>query len=140
MLETLHYEQDYVDECRARSEAQVAAFENVRSRADRDGTDPVGSLEPDFFNNLLLVLDAYFVHRPRDVEGHLGGPLTEVRVLADSLMLNGGTMLADKQNGLDPAKSVLGYAAGDDIHLTGEQYVTIARAFFDEVERRYVPK
>ncbi|HEU5145021.1 MAG TPA: hypothetical protein VFT81_07570 [Dermatophilaceae bacterium] len=140
MLETLHYDQDYVDECRARSEAQVAAFEDVRSRADIDGTDPVGSLEPDFFNNMLLVLDAYFVHRPDNVAGRVGGPLTEVRVLASSLMLNGGTMRADKPNGLGPGRSLLGYAEGDDIHLTQEQYVTISRAFFDEVERTYVPR
>jgi hypothetical protein len=140
MLETLHYDQDYVDECRARSEAQVARFEDVRSRADIDGTDPVGSLEPDFFNNMLLVLDAYFVHRPDNVVGKGGGPLTEVRALASSLMLNGGTMRADQQDGLDPGRSILGYAEGDDIHLTQEQYVTIARAFFDDVERRYVPQ
>jgi hypothetical protein len=138
MLETLQYRQDYVDECRARSEAQVAAFEDVRSRADLDGTDPVGSLEADFFNNMLLVLDAYFAARPRDVEARDGSPLKEVRVLADSLMLNGGTMLAGEQNGLQPEKSVLGYAEGDDIHLTQAQYVTISRAFLDEVERRYV--
>ena len=134
------YDQDYIDTCRARSEAQVAAYDFARSRADADGTDPVGAIEADFFNNMLLVLEGYFVHRLREVEGKDGNPLNEVRVLASSLMTNGGTLAADKEMTLGTGRSVLGYAEGDDIHLTQEQYVLLSNAFFDELERRFAER
>jgi hypothetical protein len=140
MVEMRTYDQDYIDTCRSRSEAQVAAFDFARSRADADGTDPVGAIEADFFNNMLLVLEGCFVHRSREVEGREGNPLTEVRVLASSLMTNGGTLATGGEVTLDPARSVLGYAEGDDIHLTQEQYVLLSNAFFDDLERRFVER
>jgi len=61
------------------------------------------SLEYEYFNNMLIVLDGYFVHRLRGVEGKDGNALNEVRVLARSLMEHGGTVTADPQITLDPA-------------------------------------
>ena len=65
---------------------------------------------------MLLVLDGYFVHRLRGVEGKDGNALNEVRVLARSLMENGGTVTADPQITLDPAHSVLGLEVGAPDH------------------------
>lgn len=143
MLEMKAYDQDYVAACRARDESQVAMFHEVvmAARSHRgDGTDlesALDSLESEYFNNMLIVLEGYFVYRRRDVEGTDGNPLNEVRVLARSLVQNGGTVLADAQLPLDPARSVLGLVVGDSVRLTSQDYRRISDAFFREVERRY---
>jgi hypothetical protein len=86
---------------------------------------------------MLLVLDGYFVHRLRGVEGKDGNALNEVRVLARSLMENGGTVMADPQIRLDPARSVLGLEVGAPITLTLQQYRRISDAFLREIENKF---
>jgi len=144
MLGTKEYEQDYIDACRSRVESQVVMFHEVaqaaRDHGDADVSHLEGaleSLEYEYFNNMLLVLDGYFVHRLRGVEGKDGNALNEVRVLARSLMENGGTVLADSQIRLDPARSVLGLEVGDPITLTLQQYRRISDAFLREIVSRF---
>lgn len=138
------YEQDYVDACRARAESQVAMFREVQMAARRlrglDSADLEGaldSLESEYFNNMLLVLELCFVHRRRGVEGKEGDPLNEVRVLANSLMENGGAVMADRQNALDAEASVLGLREGDSIRLSMRQYTRLANAFFRAIEQKF---
>ena len=144
MLGMKEYEQDYIDACRSRVETQVAMFREVaqaaRDHGDADVSHLEGaleSLEYEYFNNMLLVLDGYFVHRLRGVEGKDGNALNEVRVLARSLMENGGTVMADPQIPLDPARSVLGLEVGDPITLTLQQYRRISDAFLREIENKF---
>jgi hypothetical protein len=103
-----------------------------------NGDPAVGDLEPQFFNNLVLVLDHLFVHRLRKLEGKDGNPANEVRVLSASLMENGGILAADSQITLDPGSSVLGYAVGDTIAIEEEGFTRLAEVYFDEIESRYV--
>lgn len=77
------YSQDYIGGCRERLWAQIALYDE----ADADAV-----LESVFFNNLVIVLEATFMHRDRDQEGTNGNALGEVRVLAASLMDDGVTM------------------------------------------------
>jgi hypothetical protein len=72
----------------------------------------LAAFEPVFFNNLVLSLDAHFVHRTRAIEGKDGNPLNEVRVLCSSLMLHDGVLTAEKSIKLVPQKSVLGIGFG----------------------------
>lgn len=144
MLGVAEYEQDYIDACRSRVESQVATFAEVaRAARDHGDADMTGldgaleSLEYEYFNNMLLVLDGYFVHRLPHVEGRDGNALNEVRVLARSLMENGGTLVADPQLPLNPARSVLGLRVGDPITLTSQQYRRISDAFLREIESRF---
>jgi hypothetical protein len=144
MLGTKEYDQEYIDACRSRVGSQVAMFREVdqaaRDHGDADVSALEGaleSLEYEYFNNMLLVLDGYFVHRRRGVEGKDGNALNEVRVLAQSLMEHGGTVTADPQITLDPATSVLGLGVGDPITLTLQQYCRISDAFFREIESRF---
>lgn len=51
--------------------------------------------QPLFFNGLTLVLGRYFVHRLRMVTGKEGNPLSEVELLTESLMNNGGVLRGD---------------------------------------------
>jgi hypothetical protein len=144
MLGMKEYDRDYIDACRSRAETQVAMFHEVaqaaRDHGDADVSRLEGSLESleyEYFNNKLIVLDGYFVHRLRDVEGEDGNALNEVRVLARSLMENGGTVMADPQIVLDPARSVLGLEVGAPITLTLQQYRRISNAFLREIESKF---
>ncbi|MGW5241189.1 hypothetical protein ACWEOW_19820 [Monashia sp. NPDC004114] len=147
MLGMREYEQDYIDACRSRVETQVAMFHEVAQAARDHGDADVSilegaleSLEYEYFNNMLLVLEGYFVHRLRGVEGKDGNALNEVRVYARSLMENGGTLVADPQLPLDPTRTVLGLKVGDPITLTLQQYSRLSNAFFREIEARFSRK
>ena len=144
MLGMKEYDGDYIDACRSRVETQTAMFREVaqaaRDHGDADVSGLEGaleSLESEYFNNMLLVLEGYFVHRLRGVEGKDGNALNEVRVLARSLMENGGTVMEDTQIALDPERSVLGLRVGEPVRLTLQQYTRLSNAFFRELERRF---
>lgn len=155
MLSMTHYGREYIDAARARIDAQVAAYQTLTAAAVRlggSGSSSGGSsgsgtaeynaaaadFEPVFFTGLVHVLDSYFVHRARALELKDGNALNEVRVLCTSLMSNGGRLVADKQIKLDPAKSVLGYAVGDEIRLGEDDFIRLAKAFFAEIEAKFL--
>ena len=145
MLGVSSYPQDYVDHCRDSVRAQVAAYVDLAAAArgaaagDAAGVEgAIAAFEPRFFHNLILVLDACFVHRLRKTEGKDGNPLNEVRVLCTSLLANDGVLAKDSQIKLKPETSVLGLAPGDEIRLTQDDFVRLADAFFAELEARFV--
>lgn len=138
------YPRAYVDGCRARLRTQLTAYHQAANAARQPGEPkppadtPFGHLEPVFFNNLLVVLDTWFVRRDRGVEGRDGNPLNEVRLLRRSLTENGDRLVRDRTVHLDPETSVLGHRPGDPVRLTEEQFARLAEAFLEEVEKRYV--
>lgn len=130
------YPPEYVRECRARVGAQLAAYRTLVAAAK----DPaaIDAFEPVFFNNMVIVLDGYFMHRSRILEQKDGNPLNEVRVLCTSMMSNSSAMAADKTIKLDPEKSILGYRVGDEIALTEAQFVRLSAAFFAGIEEKFL--
>lgn len=132
MLATASYEPAYVNACRARVALQIQAFEQL----------PAGpattALEPHYFNGLLLALDAHFVHRVRGAEGKDGNPLNEVRMLVQALMSPKGLLAVDKTIKYEASKSVLGIAIGERVSLDVDDFRSIADAFFDELEHRFM--
>ena len=143
MLARNSYPQAYIDACRSRVESQVEAFRALaeatkETRAKTGGFDKTfDALESAFFNNMIIVLDSYFVHRTRALEKNDGNPLNEVRVLANSMMLNEEMMMADSTIKLNVAKSVLKYETGDKIRLNAQDFALIFEAFFLELERKF---
>jgi hypothetical protein len=140
MLGRKNYSQEEFAAGKAAIERQLAAYDalvDAIPEGRRAATDAFGD---EFFNNLLLVLDRYYVHRLAgpNYEGKDGNPLNEVRVICDSLMSNGGVMRADKQIKLPPERSVVGLAVGDEIVLTRDQFERLSEAFFAELERRFL--
>jgi len=129
MLGMKTYPQDYIDACRARVDAQLAAY---RAAVVKDS-----AVEAVFFNNMVIVLDSYFTHRLRGVEGKDGNPLNEVRVLASSMMQGGEKLVKDTQIKLDPETSVLGLEVGATIALTEADFVALSKAFFAELETKF---
>ena len=134
MLSVAKYSQDHVDRCRARIGTDVASF----AEAAKAANGKLAPLEPVFFNNMVLVLDHYFLHRARTAEGKDGNPLNETRVLCNSLTDNDGVMVADKAIRMKPEHSVLGYAPGDTIEIDAASFKRLADGFFAEIEGRYI--
>lgn len=134
------YLQEYVESCRTKVKSDVATFRNLKGSAVRSkigDTSVIRELETVFFNTMVLVLDACFVHRLRTVEGKDGNPLNEVRVLCNSMLNNGNTVVADSSIKLSPAKSILKLQTGDEIRLNEEQFAVLSDAFFSEIESRF---
>jgi hypothetical protein len=139
MLAVSTYDQDYIDACRDKVVAQVAAYEAL-AEAARNGAEAgsaVDAFEPLFFNNMVLVLDALFVHRLRNKEGKDGNPVNEVRVLSESLVQGDGVLTVPKGIKLDPERSVLHHAPGDEIALSCGDFQRLAEAYFAEMQARY---
>jgi hypothetical protein len=83
-------------------ESQLAAYKTLlitaRAKAGTGNAafnSAVASFEPLFFNNLVMVLDGFFVHRSRTLEGKDGNPLNEFRTICSSLLQNHGVMCPD---------------------------------------------
>jgi hypothetical protein len=140
MLGRKNYSQDEIATGRAAIERQLAAYDSLVEALPKSRRSTADALGDEFFNNLLLALDRYYVHRLAgpNYEGKDGNPLNEVRIICDSLMSNGRTMRADKQIKLPPEKSVVGLAVGDEIVLTRDQFTRLSDAFFAELERRFL--
>ena len=137
MLCMTTYDQSYVDDCRSKIASQVSAYRALASTAK--GADAaLEAFEPVFFNNLVLALDNYFVHRSRTLELKDGNPLNEVRVLCNSMTSNGGIVAADKQIKLNPGTSVLRHQVGDRIELSEQDFAQVSEAFFAEIESKFV--
>jgi len=91
MLCVNSYTKDYINECRSRMESQLAAYKvlvtTAREKTSKSAINSaVDSFEPLFFNNLVVVLDGFFVHRSRTLEKKDGNPLNEVRMLRNSIL------------------------------------------------------
>jgi hypothetical protein len=144
MLCINNYTQEYIDECRAKVNAQLATYRNLVNTARQQTTandtlnTAIDTFEPVFFNNMVMQLDWLFVHRSRMMEKKDGNPLNEVRVVCESLMNNNSKMIADKTIKLDSDKSVLKYKVDDEIRLNEADFVRLADAFFAEIENKYL--
>src|SRR5438132_6964362 len=142
MLGMKKYPKAYIAACRARVEANLRAYRReVGQKASKE-------FENRFFNDQVLLLDYMFVHRLSGIEGKDGNPLIEVRVLCNSILLNGGKlqvetppewpMSAGRSLKLPPEKSVLKLKVGDVVKLSEADFVRLSTAFFAELEKRYL--
>jgi hypothetical protein len=138
MLARSTYDQDYVDACRGALGAQLAAYDDVAAATDGKAAKTLDGFARLFFNNLVVVLEGYFIHRLRNKEGKDGNALNEVRLLAASLLTNDGVLATEKSITYQPEASVVGLAPGDAIALTRDDLGRLADAYFRELEARYV--
>ncbi len=153
MLGMSSYAQHYIDACRSRVDSDLRAYRNLMAAARNQPAsdhldDAIEAFEETFFNNMALLLDYFFVHRLRGVEGKDGNPLNEVRVLSNSMLQNESILstsysmsmpssLGDKSIKLSPEESVLKHQLGDEIKLTESDFVRLSEAFFEEIQRKF---
>ncbi|MEO7720026.1 MAG: hypothetical protein ABIY70_27875 [Capsulimonas sp.] len=135
MLSMNSYPKEYIDQCRARMEAQLAAYRLFVDTAPKAAID---ALAPLFFSNLVIVLESSFMHRSRTLEGKDGNPLNEVRMLCSSVLQNQGVLTADKTIKYNSAKAILKIEIGQEIELTEADFVRLSQAFFTEVEVKFL--
>jgi hypothetical protein len=134
MLGVKTYEPAYIDQCRARIEEQLASFDKLAKSANSDAAD---QFSPAFFANLIIVMDAMFVHRLRTMEGKDGNALNEVRMLAESIMTNHSVLAANTTIKYKPDNAVLKITVGGTICVDRAGFTQLADAFFNELQRKY---
>jgi hypothetical protein len=134
MQEAKGYSKDYVERCRADMIRQLSAY---RKFGESDQKSEAKAFEGEFYNTMLLALDQYFAQRKRAVEGRATNPLTEVRILASSVLEHDGVLTEDESIDYDPDESLTGTLYGETIDLDGAKFARLAAAYFEEVEKKY---
>ncbi len=124
------YTSDEIEACRDNCDALLAVW------AANDVEDT--TLESLVFLQAVVVLDAWFAHRERDLEGDDGNPMNEVRVIADSVMGNAGTLRVQEPIRWAPERTVLRLAVGDEIELTANGFERLAAAYLAAIENTYL--
>jgi hypothetical protein len=142
MLGRKTYEQAELDNAGAVIDKQLVAYQQLAEAIDA-ASDPkakaaLDNFEPLFFNNLLLALDRYFVHRLRGSTGKDGNALNEAELMVESLLNNDGTLRGNNVIKLKPAESVLKLELGDRIELTQDQFERLYRAFLAELKAKFI--
>jgi hypothetical protein len=144
MLGRKDYTPEELDHARTTVARQLTAYRDLAAAIDASKPDAtvnaaLVAFEPILFNNLILVLDRYFVHRVRNVSGKDGNPLNEVELLTESLMNNDGVLQGNNVIRFVPDASVLKLSPGDRIRLTADQFEGLADAFFTTLEAKFIP-
>lgn len=83
MLGRKDYTQQELANAKTAVDRQIEAYKKLVNAIDDAPADPevasaLEAFEPLLFNNMVMVLDRYFVHRLRIVTGKDGNPLNEV--------------------------------------------------------------
>src|SRR5712692_1437177 len=135
MLGRKNYTQEEFDHGKVAIKEQFAAYKKFVGEIASGTTDKklqpaLDDFEGQFFNNMTLVLDRYYVHRLRVVTGKDGNPLNEVEMIADSLMNNNGALQGNNVIKYVPGESVVQLKIGDQIRLTADEFERLSAAFF----------
>lgn len=123
MLGRKTFTADEIDRARTAVRAEVASL--------RRHDDPV------LATALLLALDRRFVHRIRAASGKDTNPVTELELLAESLLDHGGVLTTNKVIRYEPERSVLGLRPGDRIAPDADAVERLAEAFLAELAVRF---
>ena len=143
MLGRNDYTAQELGHAKAALKRQLASYKRLAKAARGAASDPdvasaLEDFEPLFFNNMALALDRYFVHRVRKVSGNDTNPLNEVELISDSLMNNDGILRGNNAIKLIPEKSVLKLQIGERIGLNSAQFERLSKAFFAEIDAKFV--
>ncbi|PXA72766.1 hypothetical protein [Cryobacterium arcticum] len=137
MLGRKTYTHDEINNARFALAEQLTAYGTLVAEANGETAQAaLADFEPLFFNNLVLVLDRFFVHRVRAVTGKDSNPLNEVELIAESLLTNNAVLRGNAVIKYVPANTVVRLEIGDDIRLTAAEFDRLSTAFLAEIEAR----
>jgi hypothetical protein len=142
MLGRKDYTREELENAQTAVKQQLGAYRKLAKAID-ETDDPkaaaaLEALEPVLFNNMTLALDRYFVHRLRVSAGKDGNPVNELELLSESLMNNGAVLRGNNVIKFRPDESVLGLEIGDRISIGAKEFDKFTKAFFAELETRFV--
>lgn len=136
MLAQKTYPTEHISRCRAAVTERITAY---RAATGNTEPDQRATFERLYCRDLVVLLDAWFMHRTRAVEGKDGNPANEIRMLAAGIVHNDGVLTADTTIRYRAAQSVSGLDVGDPIDLTIDQTEALASAFLDTITQRFTP-
>lgn len=131
----------YVASCRERINAQIECYNQLIATAKDEYTtnealdETIANFEPVFFNNLLLVMESYFDLKAQPDSQHLPGALQEVRLLCSAIRHNHNQLGNGYTTAVDPEQMVLKLAPGSTIRLNETNFITLANAYLNEMEK-----
>ena len=131
------YTQQEFDSAKTAVADQLSSFRKVANLVGKTSS-ALDEFEGLYFNNMVVVLDRYFVHRTRPITGKDGNPLNEVELIADSLINNGGVFRGNNVIKYVPESSVVKLRAGDAIRLKAADFELLSAAFFDDLKRKFL--
>ena len=137
MLGRKDYTQQEFDSAKTAVADQLSSFRKVANLVGKTSS-ALDEFEGLYFNNMVVVLDRYFVHRIRPITGKDGNPLNEVELIADSLINNGGVFRGNNVIKYVPESSVVKLRAGDAIRLKAADFELLSAAFFDDLKRKFL--
>lgn len=137
MLGRKTYSQEELDRGRSAIDRQLARYRALVDDLPAGSTSRA-DFEAEFLNNLVLVLDRFYVHRLRGVAGKDTNPLNEVAMIAESVVVADGVLTSGTIAKYVPEKAVVQLKVGDRIRLSLDDVERLAAAFFAELERRYL--
>jgi hypothetical protein len=123
------YTSDEIEACRDNCDTLLAAW----GANDVEDT----TLEGLVFAQAVVVLDAWFADRPRDLEGDDGNPMNEVRVIADSVVGNDSVLRVSEPISWVPERTVLRLSVGDDVAVSANGFERLAAAYLTAVEATF---
>jgi hypothetical protein len=134
MLAQKTYPTEHIDRCRHTVHERISAYRTAFANskpADR------AAFEQLYCRDLVVLLDAWFMHRTRGVEGKDGNPANEVRMLAASIIHHNSVLTADTTIRYHASDSVTQLDIGDTINLTIDQAAQLADAYLDTITQRF---
>jgi hypothetical protein len=124
--------------CRDEIASQIRAYRDLVGAASKASgmsltriDAALAAFEPAFFNTLLIALDARFAPPPHDP----GAAVDEVRLLAASLIGNGGVLKGDAAIAYQAEASVLGLDFGERIALNADDFEALCAAFLTQIAK-----
>jgi hypothetical protein len=134
MLAQKTYPVDHINRCRQTVADRVTAYRTAV--ANTKPTDRA-TFEQLYCRDLIVLLDAWFMHRTRAVEGKDGNAANEVRMLAASIIHHNSIFTADTTIRYRATNSVTHLEIGDTINLTIDQTAQLATAYLDTITQRF---
>ena len=130
MLGRKSYPAAQITACRTEMADMAATWRAVARHSEAKAREEA---EVQVFNQMVVALEGWFVHRLHGVEGKNGNPMNEVRLLALSVTANGSYFPSDHSIQWWPEASITGYRAGERIRLSEAVFSRLAQAYLDAV-------